>query len=218
MNKTERLKLLKLIEEDRIPDSSIGVFLYVYCHAGEVVTANRMCNSLRISKNTLITRLRQLHSSKLITKEKVHRGVIFQVTTSKNWDTSGVLYTTVYAKYKEIAKSILEDINGITRRSQPFKLSQGTLETIGARLNAGYTLADFKQVHQNMKHWLDDDNMSRFYRPQTLYRSNKQFEKYLEEEDAGATRFKDTTSRWEGDDTKQEVEEEMQALEREMEE
>ncbi len=217
MTKTEERRLLKLVEKGQIGFSSIGVFLYIYHHKGIVVTIPKICEELCTSPNTLKDRLRQLKSRGLIKPHQVQRGVIIEVCPVKSWSTSGVLITSIYSNYTKEAKTILVDLNKLARRKRPFKLNASTLEKIGARLEAGFTIDDFNCVHQNMKYWLDDESMSRFYRPETLYRSNPQFEKYLAEESAASTRFKDTTSRWEDEETKREVEEEMRELAREME-
>lgn len=218
MTKTEEQRLLKLVEEGQIEFSSIGVFLYIYHHKGMIVTIPKISKELCTAPNTLKDRLRQLKSRGLIKPHQVQRGVIIEVLPIKSWSTSGTSYTSIYNSYTKEAKTILADLNKLAMRKRPFKLCPSTLEKIGARLEAGFTLDDFKRVHQNMKYWLDNEEMSRFYRPETLYRSNSQFQKYLDEESAASTRFKDTTSRWEDEETKREVEEEMRELARELEE
>lgn len=214
MTKTEGRRLLMLIEEGQISSSSIGVFLYIYHHKGMMVTIPKMSKGLRVAPNTLKDRLRQLKSRGLIRPYQVQRGLIIEVCPIKSWSTSGVSYICNYNNYTKEAKIILADLNKVSRRTRPFKLNQTTLEKIGARLQAGFSIDDFKRVHQNMRYWLERDDMSRFYRPQTLYRSNPQFTKYLEDENACATQVKDTTSRWKTEVTEDEKEAMLEDLER----
>lgn len=57
--------------------------------------------------------------------------------------------------------------------------SSATQELIGARLEEGYTVDDFKTVHRKMANiWLNDEEMAKYLRPTTLYAKTK-FEGYL---------------------------------------
>lgn len=64
--------------------------------------------------------------------------------------------------------------------------SEKTKKYINARLNEGYSLADFKKVIDNkVIDWLiDDPHMSKYLRPQTLFGSN--FESYLNQKNIPA--------------------------------
>lgn len=56
--------------------------------------------------------------------------------------------------------------------------SEKTKKCINARLNEGYSLADFKKVIDiKVAEWLNNPEMSKYLRPQTLFGSN--FESYL---------------------------------------
>jgi len=73
--------------------------------------------------------------------------------------------------------NIIEHLNFIAGT----KFKAGIVKTkslIRARLNEGYTIEDFQQVHINKyAEWHNDEKMQKFLRPETLY-SNK-FEGYL---------------------------------------
>ena len=76
---------------------------------------------------------------------------------------------------------ILDDLNKRLSLKRGFKGSvENTKKLIQARMYEGYSIEDFITVNQKkVKQWLDDPEMSKFLRPETLY--GKKFEGYLNE-------------------------------------
>jgi len=87
--------------------------------------------------------------------------------------------TTDKADFMANVVEILADLNtrtGLRYRSS----SKDTQALIKSRFNAGFTVEDFKKVHEaKCKMWLHTDSRI-FLRPSTLYRPSK-FEAYLQE-------------------------------------
>lgn len=80
---------------------------------------------------------------------------------------------------KEIYMPIVEYLNKKTGKSFSYK-TKGTIEKIDARIKEDYTLDDFKKVIEHKSdHWLGDQTMNRYLRPETLFGNN--FESYLNE-------------------------------------
>ena len=86
-------------------------------------------------------------------------------------------------KYKEVQpkanlyKEIIDYLNLKSNRSYKSN-TQKTISVINARLNEGFNIDDFKKVIDiKVKDWLNNKDMSKFLRPETLF-GNK-FEGYL---------------------------------------
>ncbi|NHC17166.1 hypothetical protein G6554_02565 [Bacillus sp. MM2020_4] len=63
--------------------------------------------------------------------------------------------------------------------------SKKTKDLIKARWNEGFVLEDFKQViNKKTAEWLNDENMSKYLRPETLF--GTKFEAYLNQKGKGA--------------------------------
>lgn len=79
--------------------------------------------------------------------------------------------------YSREASEIISYLNQITGKSyRPG--TQSTGKHIGARLNEGYSIDDFKRVIDSKSaEWLGDDKMQAFLRPETLF--GTKFESYL---------------------------------------
>lgn len=76
--------------------------------------------------------------------------------------------------YKEIIDHLNNKTNAKYRHT-----TKATQRLIGARLNEGYTLNDFKKVIDiKADDWLNDKKMSMYLRPETLFNGTK-FESYL---------------------------------------
>lgn len=98
-----------------------------------------------------------------------------------NANANGVSKEVVKEKRKGMGEGqaieILADLNDVLKTSYSLK-SKKNIELIQARLNEGFTVADFKIVHRKMAQaWGLDNKMRQYLRPITLY-SNK-FESYL---------------------------------------
>lgn len=77
---------------------------------------------------------------------------------------------------ENIFTMVLDDLNKTIKRQ--FRQVSKTRQLIKARLDEGFTLDDFKQVHRTMyEKWGRDDKMSQYLRPITLY--GTKFESYL---------------------------------------
>lgn len=76
-----------------------------------------------------------------------------------------------------VIKAIVEDLNNILNTKYKY-MSGKTKKLIRARLNEGFGLDDFKQVHRKMlRVWGCDEKMVKYLRPETLY--SPKFEGYL---------------------------------------
>jgi uncharacterized phage protein (TIGR02220 family) len=77
----------------------------------------------------------------------------------------------------EFCRLVLEDLH--QRTGFTYRLGKETRASIIARKNDGFTLEDFKKVHEIKSfQWLDDPKFCQYLHPSTLYRPTK-FEKYL---------------------------------------
>lgn len=80
---------------------------------------------------------------------------------------------------ENIIKDIVEYLNLKTNSNYKHN-TEGTVKNINARLKEGYTLEDFKAViDKKTKQWLNDEKMSSYLRPMTLF--GTKFESYLNE-------------------------------------
>lgn len=80
---------------------------------------------------------------------------------------------------KNLYIPIIQYLNEKTGKSFSPK-TKSTIEKINGRLSEDYTLDDFKKVIENKSsHWLEDKEMNRYLRPETLFGNN--FESYLNE-------------------------------------
>lgn len=83
---------------------------------------------------------------------------------------------SVEALYLSKAAEIIQDLNEKSERN--FGLTEEVKTMIFALLKRGYTVDDFKKVHEVMaKEWLHDPKMDRYLRPTTLYQLKK-FDEY----------------------------------------
>ncbi len=77
-----------------------------------------------------------------------------------------------------IFQIIIEDLNQQAEKKFRYD-TKSTKDKINARLNEGYTVADFKEIHRVMVlSWGNDPKMRQFLRPETLYAASH-FESYL---------------------------------------
>jgi uncharacterized phage protein (TIGR02220 family) len=75
-------------------------------------------------------------------------------------------------------KEIISYLNQVTNKK--YKVTQKWKDLIKARWNEGQRLDDFKKViNVKSSQWLNDSNMNKYLRPQTLF-GNK-FDDYLQE-------------------------------------
>lgn len=77
--------------------------------------------------------------------------------------------------YKEIMDYFNKQLNRKFTHNR-----EATQDLIRARWNEGFRVDDFKRVVDNKVHWVDDEKMDKYLRPETLF-SNKHFESYLNE-------------------------------------
>ena len=77
----------------------------------------------------------------------------------------------------EIYKEIIDYLNQKLNTNYKYT-TKATQSKIKARMNEGFSLNDFKTVIDKMTdEWLDDENMSKYLRPETLF--GTKFESYL---------------------------------------
>lgn len=89
-------------------------------------------------------------------------------------------------KNDEMIKEIIEYLNHVTNSKYRYKTAS-TKKMLNARINEGYTLADFKRVIDvKSSQWLNSD-MEKFLRPSTLFNASK-FDNYANEKPLKARR------------------------------
>ena len=111
-------------------------------------------------------------------EEEIGMGSVLQ--TNQSLDNVSL---TVKGKKTYPYKEIVSDLNTILSTSYK-PTSVKTQELIRARIEEGFTLADFKIVHRKkFKQWENDRKMSVYLRPQTLY-AKVNFEGYLNQKEA----------------------------------
>jgi len=82
---------------------------------------------------------------------------------------------------RDTVVKVIEYFNEKTGKKFRAKASTANGEIILSRMNEGYKFCDFKQVIDNkVEAWADDEKMSRYLRPQTLF-AYSHFEEYLNE-------------------------------------
>lgn len=78
-------------------------------------------------------------------------------------------------------KQVVEHLNKITNKNYK-TTTKATQKLIRARLNEGFTVDDFKKVIElKAAQWANDQQMSQYLRPSTLFHESK-FEGYLNEQ------------------------------------
>jgi uncharacterized phage protein (TIGR02220 family) len=81
---------------------------------------------------------------------------------------------------ENVIDNTIDHLNDVCNTSYKPTTSE-TVRLIGGRVGDGYVLNDFKKVIDCMaEKWLDDDEMSQYLRPSTLFRPSK-FEGYLQQ-------------------------------------
>lgn len=76
-------------------------------------------------------------------------------------------------------RKIIDDLNALSGKSF-LPTCKATQRLIFARLKEGRKVDDFLKVHRNKKSWVNDPEMDKYFRPQTLYAAQN-FESYLNE-------------------------------------
>lgn len=76
-------------------------------------------------------------------------------------------------------RKIIDDLNALSGKSF-LPTCKATQRLIFARLKEGRKVDDFLKVHRNKKTWVNDPEMDKYFRPQTLYAAQN-FESYLNE-------------------------------------
>ena len=102
-----------------------------------------------------------------------------QSLTEITTENTTEITTNIYIPFAEVI-DYLNNKTGSSYKSTTRK----TKDLIKARINEGFTLDDFKKVIDNKTaEWLNDSNMSKYLRPETLF-GNK-FESYLNQKGGG---------------------------------
>lgn len=177
-----------MITEKHATISTVGVFVWLMYHQDALVTLDEIMNKTGIkSKKTLNKHIDCLVQGGLLIKHRTSNGLLFEIprkvknTLSRVYSSSSSSTNSYLENQEEIFEEILEDLNEQAGRqgNDCFRLGKETRRNIRARLAEGFTVQDFRMVHRNMRHWLEDEKMAQYFRPQTLYRPNN-FPKYLE--------------------------------------
>ena len=161
-----------------------------------LTSISKLSQELSFSPMQIRTAIKKLKSTNEITIETTSQYTIIQVVKHEQYQSNNKpankpitngeqtdnkpITTTKNDKNKENVKKIVAYLNSKTKKT--FKdSSQKTKECIIARFNEGFVLEDFKKViDTKCSHWLDDNKMNEYLRPETLF-SNK-FESYLNAE------------------------------------
>lgn len=213
MTITEIRKLLALVKQGTIKASTIGLYAYFLTRQSDILTYVEMNQDVRLSPNHIRAHITAMEKLSIIRRVVHQKGIIVVVRPTTDWDTTTISNTTPITNsiHKRTMRKIVEDISSIALREYSLT-NYKTKELILARLNEGYTLDDFKKVHQNMRDWLDSEKMAEYYRPSTLYQKSK-FPTYLEKK-AGTNRLQ-TTSKWKTPEAKAKLEKRKAELRRE---
>lgn len=181
-------KIFKLIAKEQANISTVGVFVWLMYHQNTLVTLDEIMSNTGIkSEKTLTKHITNLVHSGLLIKHRTSNGLLFEIprkvknTVSETYSSYSSSINSYLDNQEEVFEEILADLNQQANREgkECFRLGKETKRLIRARLVEGFTVQDFCMVHRNMRHWLEDEKMAQFYRPQTLYRPNN-FPKYLE--------------------------------------
>jgi len=118
---------------------------------------------------------------KLIGKEAVNKKLSeFYTRQLKKYESDKELAHSRTTSFVEQCKEIISHLNAEIGSKYNYK-SKATQKLIKARLDEGFSVEDFKKVHEVKSFdWLDNPEMRLFLRPATLYRGSK-FEGYLQE-------------------------------------
>lgn len=92
------------------------------------------------------------------------------------WDAA-MYSVAVKSASMSVTKDVIDDLN--KKLGSHYKPTTASKRMIDARIKEGFTKQDFFKVHDNMiAEWGEDEKMSQYLRPATLYCASK-FEGYL---------------------------------------
>ena len=156
------------------------------------VTPQAISNWIKLLEKKGYIKIEYIREGKEIKQRNIY------VEVSINIDRVSIKKEEVYQqKFKEnttsfnttINKDIVEYLN-LKTNSNYKHATEATVKIINARLKEGYTLEDFKTViDKKTKQWLNDEKMSNFLRPLTLF--GTKFESYLNEKDVKTEKVKE---------------------------
>ena len=199
--KLDYRRLYSYIKDKKLSLMSIGILKYLSLHDGEQMKNSNILEDLQIQMNTLKAHVHRMEGLNIIERQVTRRGIVYSVCKPNLWVPNGYInLSSINNKYNKTIKEILEDLNRIARREGTRRYRAE--DDIRARLKDGRTVAEFKKIHRNMAHWIDDEKMSVYFRPETLYRK-KNFEKYLMYEHRDNS--KRTTSKWKDPEVQEKV-------------
>ncbi len=196
-----------MMKDTRLSVESKAIYAYLcsYCGAGNTAfpSVALICHDLEISERRYQKHLKQLKDMGYVTVKRERKANGFSnniYTLPKTVSVQNVSIRTVplqnegtninSLKSNSLNKDnmsssekipyteIISYLNEVT--SKKYKVTQKWKDLIKARWNEGQRLEDFKKViNVKSSQWLNDSNMNKYLRPQTLF-GNK-FDEYLQE-------------------------------------
>ena len=159
-----RLKLLKFIQTKR--KMSPAVTHYTINKTTIIEAIGRLPKSVNLDCRNPLIRKSKIRQSGL---PKSVKPLPTEITTDN-----------ILPGKPDPAQEIIQDLNQKSRR-QYKHTTKATKVLINARIQEGFTVEDFKVVHDNkIPTWTNDPQMDKYIRPETLYAA-KHFESYLNE-------------------------------------
>jgi len=198
-------ELMEALAAHRIPGEQMQVLLviiretYGYQRKSADISYKQFIIRTGLKKQNISRALTKLKESAIIKVIKKDYLKFKTYCINKNydqWKRSSKKITVIKKDYKRSSKKITLPIKEIKKEyiveyeriinylnkkaGKNFKASsKNTQNLINARLNEGYTPEDFETVINNKAEWVNDNKMSKFFRPLTLF--GTKFESYLNE-------------------------------------
>lgn len=221
--------LLVYLGRGEITFSHIGFLFVVSEYENILLKWKDLAGIANCSERKLQDITRDLEEYGFIIREQNQRGLKFKFTPDavrkKYLDNScqGSVISSLSSSsltskrksknYYSQIKEIIDDLNKISGKR--FRASTKSYQNkIIALLNKGYSVDDFKRVHQNMKSWVGDPRMDRYFWPNTLY--SGKFDGYLNSKPV-LDKSKKTTSKWKTPEAKKRSMKEQAKLKKELE-
>ena len=173
-------KTRELLEAQKITLHHLGFVCYFFKYHNLEFKWKDAAEKTGVAYSVLRKIAKELEAVNLLVRIKRKYGIQLRFTPenchpelcSKN--NNSISYVQ---RHMHTIKEILEDMKKVSGRTFSMYVKD-TQNKIIARLKEGYSVENFKTVNRNMLKWLDDPNMSEFYRPHTLY--GEKFDGYLQ--------------------------------------
>lgn len=172
-----------------------GQFVRSYSKLAEDLTYREGRGSKKVSKATISNSIKKLVKNEMIAVNETEVGTMFTIVNYQAYQRFGEFEKTNAERLTgRLTNNEVEQGNGnknsiyiavvdyLNERAETkFRhTSRKTQQLIKARFNEGFDIDDFKKVIDvKAKQWLNDDNMRKYLRPETLF--GTKFEAYLNE-------------------------------------